>query len=378
MNLQIRTWGIALLLGVGLCLQGCAKYGVDVGGQRVQFPPPTLASPLANADLINENEPWLRYQNAAIDPRVKQVPTEFQEGIKTDPNHYLPKLVAFLIEDAEDDFHAVKRIHDWVADNIVYDTKSFFSGTVAPEGVGLESVLRSGSSVCSGYTTVFKAMAESAGFRTTQVSGYSRSGFAPFRESVDFTPNHAWNAIQIQDQYYLVDTTWSAGGVNDSEDFIKEYSTKYLFSPPSLFLQNHYPSDKAWQLLETAITESEFSVLPFSADRVFASDLAVLTPLARVTPVGKTTRIRVSVPEGKLILAKLQDRGGRPIANRTKLLENDGTTDILVIFPEPGDWILALYVGEATPRQGYTTYKYSLAVRFAFQASEGMPIHFIE
>jgi hypothetical protein len=104
----------------------------------------------------------------------------------------------------------------------------------------------------------------------------------------------------------------------------------------------------------------------------------VLTPLARVTPVGKTTRIRVSVPEGKLILAKLQDRGGRPIANRTKLLENNGTTDILVIFPEPGDWILALYVGEATPRQGYTTYKYSLAVRFAFQASEGMPIHFIE
>jgi hypothetical protein len=79
-----------------------------------------------------------------------------------------------------------------------------------------------------------------------------------------------------------------------------------------------------------------------------------------------------------LVLAKLQSKDGKEHAQTTRIEETESSTDILVVFPEPGEWILALWVGSATQHRGYTTYLYSPSVRFAFNATEGSAIRFPE
>ena len=378
MSERSRWFRVALCFGLPLVLVGCMKHTVEVGGEKVRFEPPKVVSPLSTASLSNPGEVWQRYRGAAIDPRVREVPAAIQEGIKTDPDRYLPELVAFLVEDADDDFHAVKRLHDWVTDNIVYDTERVVSGTVTADSVGLTNVLKSGLSVCAGYANVFRAMVELAGFEVETVSGHARGyGFDAFGPEDVTTANHAWNAVRIDGEYYLVDTTWDAGSSSiGTRVFTPRYSTKYLFLAPEAFLFTHFPTDPNWQLLDVPVSPESFVGLPQLKGQFFETGLQLKTPLARVNPVGSTTRVRVAVPEGKLLLAELQSTKGETYAHGTKLHEIGSETDVLVIFPEPGDWVLVLYVGSAAEHSGYSSYKYDFAGRFAFNASEGSPIRF--
>ncbi len=376
----ISRWALvgACLLGP-LVSGGCMKHTVDVGGEKVRFQAPKASVPSLAFDA-KQDEVWQRFNGAEIDPRVRQVPPDVQEGIKTDPDRYLPELVAFLVDGAEDDFHAVKRLHDWVVDNIAYDTERYFSRSVTAKSTGLESVFKTGSSVCSGYANVFEAMAEHAGFETQKVPGYARGyGHNAFGEEDTARSNHAWNAVEIEGEHYLVDTTWNAGHVNARDGFIKDYSTDYLFLPPKAFVHTHFPSDASWQQLEVPLSAGEFAALPYLKGSFFTSGLEVLTPLERITEVGSTTRVSLSVPEGKSLLAELQSTDGKVFRQGTKLLEHPGGTDVLVIFPEPGEWKLTLYVGTVKEGLGYRAYSYShdLAT-FGFTASEGSPIRFTD
>ena len=222
-------------------------------------------------------------------------------------------------------------------------------------------------------------MAEHAGFETQKVAGYARGYvYSAFVEEDSSRSNHAWNAVEIEGEHYLVDTTWNAGHVNARDGFIKVYSTDYLFLPPEAFLHTHFPSDASWQRLEVPLSAGEFAALPYLKGSFFTSGLEVLTPLERITEVGSTTRISLSIPEGKAVLAELQSTDGKVFKQGTKLLEHPEGTDVLVIFPEPGEWTLALYMGTASQGSGYRAYRYSLAGRFAFNASEGSPIRFTD
>lgn len=362
-----------------LIIGGCMKHTVDVGGEKVRFQAPKVSVPSLAFDA-KQYEVWQRFRGAEIDPRVRQVPRDVQEGIKTDPDRYLPELVAFLVDGAEDDFHAVKRLHDWVVDNVAYDLDRAVTGTITSESVGLANVLKSGLSVCAGYANVFEALLVSAGFEVETVSGYARgAGFNAFAEEDITVANHAWNAVTIDGLDYLVDTTWNAGrSMKGRNEWKASYTTEYLFLPPAAFLYTHFPTDPEWQLLDVLVPDEALVALPKLRGRFFTSGVEVLTPLERITEVGSTTRISLSVPEGKAVLAELQSVDGKPFKQATKLVEHPEGTDLLVIFPDSGAWSLLLWVGSKTKTPGYQSHVYSLAGEFGFNASEGSPIRFTD
>ena len=62
-------------------------------------------------------------------------------------------------------------------------------------------------------------------------------------------PNHAWNAVKIQERWHLVDVTWDAGHI-EGKIYHKQYGTAYLFADPRQFLYTHFPTDAKWQLLQ--------------------------------------------------------------------------------------------------------------------------------
>jgi transglutaminase-like putative cysteine protease len=95
----------------------------------------------------------------------------------------LPRVEKLQVAFAGDDWERARAVYIWVTEHIAYDTAAYFSGRYG--ALDAESVFRSGSSVCSGYS-------KGAGYRPGQ----------SFRST-----NHAWNAIYIDGGRHLFDST---------------------------------------------------------------------------------------------------------------------------------------------------------------------------
>ena len=87
-------------------------------------------------------------------------------------------LVDYLIKPAKNDTEKARLIYMWIASNIRYDTKAFFSGNYGNSSA--EATLESKAAVCEGYANLFKKMAEKAGLESEKISGYSKGyGYLP-------------------------------------------------------------------------------------------------------------------------------------------------------------------------------------------------------
>ena len=113
-----------------------------------------------------------RYRTADPDPLAAAAPAALVKTVTADPERKLPDLVAYLAKGSDDPFLTVKRIHDWIALNIAYDTSVPYGGK--PPRQHWASVLAERKGVCSGYSELFKKMAEIAGFACDIAGGYSR------------------------------------------------------------------------------------------------------------------------------------------------------------------------------------------------------------
>ena len=330
---------IPLLLSVPLLLLaiGCRETPLDPAPsteeRRAEEPPLPLL----------RGGPEAAWRTGRIDDHVRRVPSRIQAGVFKDPNKFLRPLVEYLVEGAEDPFHRVKRIHDWIADNIAYNTEAYFSGKLAGTA-GIEAVLQSGSSVCEGYSTLFGAMTEIAGVRSEKISGYGR-GFAydPRRVEDPTDSNHAWNAVEIEGRWYLLDSTWDAGHVS-GRSFEKAYSTRFLFLPPEQFVHTHFPTDPRWQLLDPPLTSEQFRELPYLRGEFFELGLALLDDLGRKNVVDDQAEIRVAIPEAAALTTALMDEQGGRQENRTFLQRRGERGTVHVRFPAPGRWTVKLYV----------------------------------
>lgn len=101
-----------------------------------------------------------------------------------------------------------KRIHDYIVENVEYDTAAAETGAsapVLPRAYNAYGALCEGKATCEGYTKLFQYLCYCAGIRGTQVSGDADGG------------PHMWSAAEIDGTWYLVDVTWDdpVGGNRD-------------------------------------------------------------------------------------------------------------------------------------------------------------------
>ena len=94
-----------------------------------------------------------------------------------------------------------KRLHDRVAEKVVYDG----SNTHAHSAYG---ALVQGKAVCEGYAKAFQVVLRRAGIQSFLITGSS------VNPSTGKSEGHAWNAVRIDGKYYHVDVTWDDQGEN--------------------------------------------------------------------------------------------------------------------------------------------------------------------
>ena len=180
------------------------------------------------------------------------------------PKEGLPRVVKSLTASAGGTAAKVKVLHDWICDNIAYDTDMYFSGRVSKQDY--ESVLKKKKAVCSGYSSLMIEMCRLAGVEAIGIHGYSK-GFG-YQGKIGTKTDHEWNAINMGNKWQLIDVTWDAGYV-DYKTFVKHYSTEWLYRTPEQFIYSHLPENDEYQYLKEIKTKEQFEKEPYLAGKFF-------------------------------------------------------------------------------------------------------------
>jgi hypothetical protein len=133
-------------------------------------------------------------------PLVKKIPKSVETSWQS--------VARYIAEHERDPFQRTKAIHDYIADRVRYDV-SKKRGLQDPK-----TVFETRLAVCDGYSQLFEAMVDRVGGHAEYLAG----------------DGHAWNAVEIEGEWYLVDVTWDAGVVMNGR-YKKQYTTKYLLEP---------------------------------------------------------------------------------------------------------------------------------------------------
>lgn len=119
-----------------------------------------------------------------------------------------PLLVSELTKGISSETEKFNLIFSWVAHNINYDYRAYFS----PGGSysAIPSILKKKSAICVGYAMLMDSLCKLAGIDNVSVYGYAKDEFFDVHDSL-YIDNHAWNAVKLDDLWYVYDVTWSTG-----------------------------------------------------------------------------------------------------------------------------------------------------------------------
>ncbi|CAF5046521.1 unnamed protein product, partial [Rotaria socialis] len=100
------------------------------------------------------------------------------------------------------------------------------------------------------------------GMPCEKVSGYAKGyGFEISNDAPTGT-DHAWNAVEIDHHWYLMESTWGAGHLNDKKQYERELASYYFLPRPNEMIYHHLPEDPKWQLLKNSINMEQYLKLP--------------------------------------------------------------------------------------------------------------------
>jgi transglutaminase-like putative cysteine protease len=223
-----------------------------------------------------------------------------------------------------------KAVHDWIAEHVAYDVEALAARVFPPQDAA--TIFTRRVALCAGYANLFAALGRAAGLDVAIVTGVARVAGRPLEAE-----GHAWNAVQVDGVWSLVDVTWDAGTVADGV-FTKRYSTAYLLAPPDVVGVTHLPAEPEWQLVDAPVSAGEFYRRPLLQPSFFAHGLTLVSPDRAQLDVADVVRVVVEAPARVFLLARTAPRDAAGDATQTECaVARDGaTTRIECALPTRG------------------------------------------
>lgn len=157
-------------------------------------------------------------------------------------------LMEHLIAQDMPDVRKVLEIHDWIIQNCVYNTDNMDeTGNHLAYGA-----LVKGSCVCMGYAEAAIVLFQAAGLESRYISGTSI-------DSDGVSGGHAWNGVQVDGQWYLVDLTW--------DDPVREDGTQTLRYDYFLLTDTQLATDHVWDSADAPVCDAT----TWTAERALAA-----------------------------------------------------------------------------------------------------------
>lgn len=206
----------------------------------------------------------------------------------------LPLLAYNLTNNLPTEVEKFRAIYTWVSCNIESDywatdknlkkRKQFSKDSVALKEwdrsfqvKAFKKLKNEKKTVCTGYAYLIRELAALVDIDCEIIDGYGRTLTSNIVKVG--IPNHSWNAVELDGNWYLCDATWSSGAYDITNDeFLWEYSEGYFLAEPELFVMNHYPLDTSWILMEEKPAFSTFLNAPLVYKGAFNYQLIPVAP----------------------------------------------------------------------------------------------------
>jgi hypothetical protein len=181
---------------------------------------------------------------AQTDARALQLPDS--------SSHEVSRIAAYMTSNFTTATEKTRAIFIWIANNIQYDIDNMFAINFYEDPAEkIAKPLRTHKGICENYAALFTAISNQAGIRSHVIEGYTKQ-----RGFVDYIP-HAWCAVWIDGNWWLVDPTWGSGYI-DQGKFVRKLNETYFKASPDTFIRSHMPFDYLWEFLYYPVTNQEF------------------------------------------------------------------------------------------------------------------------
>jgi len=287
----------------------------------------------------------------------------------------LPNLVYRLTNPLETEVEKFRAIYTWICNNIendynayvrtvkkrkkfANDQEAFHRWNSDNSSTVIKKLLKDKKTACTGYAYLVREMATLADIDCKIIDGFGRTATLNLNEKS--VPNHSWNAVQLDGQWYLCDATWSAGQIYFEKNvpvFKNEYHDGYFLAEPSLFIKNHFPLEADWTLLSEPPTFKQFINGPVVYKEAFPLNIIPIKPSAMKFEAKKNEPVTfiLEVPKNfkseSISMAVNSGTVNKTVQSKVTLNQNDclleysfnlpGTYDVHI---QIDDTIIATYV----------------------------------
>ena len=324
----------------------------SIEGTRLPILPKLQQKPstkLSNFSIPTSYEKAYSYRTDKADENMKAIKknSTLETLRKSNPENYVREVCAKINELAKDDFEKAKLAHDITALLIKYDAASFWAEKIPNQDYS--SVLKTGLAVCEGYSTVYKRFCDELKIPCYKVIGYARGvGTSLESEKNIFASNHAWNIIQIEGSWYLVDCTWDSGYMNGRTS-VQRYNTDWLFLKPEHFIYTHFPTDSRNQLLKNVLSFDEFFNLPDLQPKFFELAKNISPELKKNNLSDGTFTLNYEMKDGYSFTFEIANLTSNQIIKNRVLVEDDCAT---FSFPQVAKYSVSIFYWKDGEQRG--------------------------
>ena len=240
---------------------------------------------------------------------------QYKEKIRSSDELY--KVVYFIRNTFDADSLRLRASFIWITENISYDVEGFEKED--PRSSMLNYVIKNKKAVCGGYAGLLKFFCDAFRIDCVIITGRARAGKRDVNISQsDLRSNHAWNAVKINNNWRLIDPTWAAGVVDETDEnnlkFYKSYAEEYYFTSPEKMIFNHFPDQYQYQYLTKAIPSTKFKKWPLFTTIFIGESITEIYPdtVMIKAKVGDTIHFRMKTHAKTTLMCVVAENYKKP------------------------------------------------------------------
>lgn len=164
----------------------------------------------------------------------------------------------------------------WIVQNIEYDTVPYVGRKHIDKSA--EAVFRTGKAIADGYVNLFQRLCHDLDLTCEKVNGYSKVYVFDSCNKSSVPIDHTWNAVEINQHWYIIDLTLSAGYLDENQVFKRDLNSYYFLPRPNEIIYHHFPTNERWQLLKSPIKMAQYMQMPKLWPKFFQMNLKLISP----------------------------------------------------------------------------------------------------
>ncbi|WP_179320683.1 transglutaminase domain-containing protein [Winogradskyella helgolandensis] len=242
------------------------------------------------------------------------------ETVKNYPKfNSIDELASRVNNDFNTDTEKVRAFFTWTTQNISYDLTKYYAVRAPQLVIRFDSeminksianqnrenlakeIFENRKALCFGYSSLFTELCLKSNIEVKTVNGITKNSVNYINTS-NYTKNHSWNVVKIDNQWKLIDLTFAAGYEDlITGEWVIKLNDFYFFTNPEKFILSHLPAQPKFQLISDPVSIKSFFKRPIFYSKYFVSGLQLSNHQTGLLTVSKEDKkISVSFESKKL------------------------------------------------------------------------------